>query len=397
MAYDALDRVTSVQAPFGAVLTYSYDPANNRTLMQDSLGGTTTRTYDALNRVTTIQFGGARPDAAARGLHPHRTRPGGDPDTLQRPGRVRPRSALRRSATMLWRLANLQHYSGSGTLLANYTNTYDLASRITAETLNSGAPTTYSYDAVNELTNDTQVTYTYDLNGNRTMTGYTTGSANQLTSDGTWNYYQDQNGNLTAKRNISTGEWWSYGYDNANRLISATDTTTSLQTQATYVYDALAKRIEKDVWTQSSGSTTTTRFAYDGAEICADLTSANALQTRYLRGSQVLELLARIASSATAAWILADRMGTVRHIVDNTGAVIDTLTYDGYGNVTNETNPTNGGVYKYAGYRSDSETGWLRPDPTVGRLYIPLTGRWQGEDFIGFVAGDANLLRLPGQ
>ena len=50
------------------------------------------------------------------------------------------------------------------------------------------APTTYQYDKTEQLTNDSLVTYSYDLNGNRTMTGYTTGTGNEMTSDGTWNY-----------------------------------------------------------------------------------------------------------------------------------------------------------------------------------------------------------------
>ena len=82
------------------------------------------------------------------------------------------------------------------------------------------------------MTNDSLVTYTYDLNGNRTMTGYATGPANELTSDGTWNYFYDKNGNLIGKMNISTGEVFSYGYDNRNRLISAQDTTTQRRADA---------------------------------------------------------------------------------------------------------------------------------------------------------------------
>ncbi len=140
------------------------------------------------------------------------------------------------------------------------------------------------------------------------------------------------------------------------------------------------------------GSTVTTRFAYDGREIWADLTSTNSLQTRYVRGERVLELLARIAGG-TVAWILADRMGSVRNVVGNTGAVIDTISYDGYGNITNESSPSNGGHCKYDGYRYDSETGWYRPDPTVGRYYVSSVGGWFGQDSLGFLAGDANLYR----
>ena len=245
---------------------------------------------------------------------------------------------------------------------------------------------------MDELTNDSLVAYSYDLNGNRTMPGYITGVANELTSDGIWNYSHDKNGNLTGKTNISTTEVWSFGYDNCNRLISAQQTTASgIQMQAAYVYDAIGQRTEKDV--TQGGVTTTTRFAYDGGEIWADLTAANVLQTRYIRGDRVLELLTQIASGGAAAWMLTDRMGSVRNVVDNTGAVLDAITYDGYGNVTNETSPANGGQYKYDGYRFDGESGLYRPDPSKGRLYNPAVGIWYGRDPSGFGAGDANLYR----
>ncbi len=364
MTYDALDRTSTVLSPFGSALTYGYDATDNRTLVQDSFGATTTRTYDVLNRVTTMQFGGTSQTPLREDFT---YTPRDQVATQTRYSDLAGTSEIGSSTfsyDSVGRLSNLQHLNGAGSNLANYTNTYDLASRITAETLNGGAPTSYSYDATDELTNDSDVTYTYDLNGNRTMTGYATGPANELTSDGTWNYFYDKNGNQIAKTNISTGEMFSYGYDNRNRFVSAQDTTTSgVQMQATYVYDALDQRIEKDVWT---GSTMTTRFTFDRRQIWADLSSTNALQTRYVRGQRLLELLARIISG-TAAWFLADRMGSVRNVVDNTGALIDTLTYDGYGNVTNETSPANGGQYKYYGYRYDGETGLYRPDPSTGR------------------------------
>ena len=246
---------------------------------------------------------------------------------------------------------------------------------------------------INELTNDSLVAYTYDLNGNRTMPGYTTGPANELTSDGTWNYTYDKNGNLIGKANPVTSETWSYGYDNKNRLVSVQQTIGGVvQMRATYVYDALGQRIEKDVWTQGSGSAVITRFAYDRGEIWADLDASNALQTRYVRGDRVLELLARIVSGSVA-WFLTDRMKSVRNVADNTGAVTDAITYDGYGNVTSETSQENVGAYKYDGYRYDSETGLYRPDRSTGRYYNPMTGLWVSVDPLAFTADDSNLYR----
>src|SRR5207249_11984232 len=130
------------------------------------------------------------------------------------------------------RVSNLQHRNSAGSLLANYTYTYDLASRVTTETAN-GSTTTYSYDSTNQVTNDSATTYTYDLNGNRTMTGYATGTGNRMSNDGTWTYTYDDAGTLTKKSKGANAETWTYGYDHDNRLLwveqRSTDGGTLLQ------------------------------------------------------------------------------------------------------------------------------------------------------------------------
>jgi hypothetical protein len=88
------------------------------------------------------------------------------------------------------RETNLQFKDASGTNISNFTYTYDKGSRLTSEKLN-GTNTSYSYDAVNELTQAGTVTYGYDLNGNRTNTGYSTGTENQLLNDGTWVFFYE--------------------------------------------------------------------------------------------------------------------------------------------------------------------------------------------------------------
>jgi RHS repeat-associated protein len=401
MGYDALDRMTAVQEPFGQILTNTFDAVGNRTALQDSLGGTTTSIYDVANRLTTREFGGS----------------GQTPLRINMSYTVRNQLATETRysdlagtqtvgySTLTYdaesRLINLDHQNGSGTNLANYTYGYDLADRLTTETLNGGTPITYSYDKTSQLINDSRTAYTYDLNGNRTMTGYQTGGNNELTNDGTWTYAYDKEGNQISKTKTATAEVWSFGYDNLNHMISAIDKNSSgtTLTYATYLYDVFGNRIEKDVW-QTGGSTTTTRFACDhpvdrsglggGGNIWADLNGSNGLVTRYILGDRVDQLIARISSSGTAAWYLTDRLGSVRNITDNSGSVIDTITYDGFGNVTNETSASNGDRWKFTGREFDSETGLQF---NRARYYNPKTGRWTSEDPVGFAVGDANLYR----
>jgi RHS repeat-associated protein len=163
----------------------------------------------------------------------------------------------------------------------------------------------------------------------------------------------------------------------------------TLQMQATYVYDALRNRVEKDVWTTGAGLVVT-RFAYDGQNVWADLNSSNQLQTRRLYLDGVDQVFARISSGGTAAWYLTDRQGSIRDISDNSGNVIDHLDYDGFGTVTNETQPTNGDRYKWTGREFDSETGLQY---NRARYYAGGVGRWTTQDSLGSGSGDLNFYR----
>jgi RHS repeat-associated protein len=87
---------------------------------------------------------------------------------------------------------------------------------------------------------------------------------------------------------------------------------------------------------------------------------------------------------------LTDRQGSVRDITDNTGAVQDTISYDGWGNVLSETHPAWGDRYKWTGRELDNQTGLQY---NRARWYDPTTGRWTSQDPLGFEAGDSNLYR----
>ena len=88
--------------------------------------------------------------------------------------------------------------------------------------------------------------------------------------------------------------------------------------------------------------------------------------TRYVsgpgmvNGAVVDELLARTGSGGTSAWYLTDKLDSVRDIVSSSGSTLDHVVYDSFGNITSETNATDGDRFKFAG---------MLYDPTSGNFY----------------------------
>jgi RHS repeat-associated protein len=70
--------------------------------------------------------------------------------------------------------------------------------------------------------------------------------------------------------------------------------------------------------------------------------------------------------------------------------VKDTITYDGWGQITNDTNMSLRGRYGYTGREEDVETGWQY---NRARYYDSVNARWITQDPLGFDAGDSNLYR----
>jgi YD repeat-containing protein len=237
-------------------------------------------------------------------------------------------------------LKTLTHKNASNTVLASYSYSYDAGARLTSETDN-GTTTNYTYDSTNQILTAGTSNYAWDANGNTKATNVVIGQNNQLLSDGTWNYSYDKEGNLIRKAGISNGLTWTFGYDNANQMTSAVETNSSNQTlvSATYTYDVFGNRIASSVTV--SGTTTVTHYAYNNGQLWADLSSSNALQTRYLSGQGADQWFARMDSTGTN-WLLTDHLGSIRDVMNSSGTVIDHINYDAFGLNTSESNSSNG-------------------------------------------------------
>jgi RHS repeat-associated protein len=82
---------------------------------------------------------------------------------------------------------------------------------------------------------------------------------------------------------------------------------------------------------------------------------------------------------------LTDRLGSVRNLANASGSLIDTITYDGFGNVTNETNTMVADRWKFTGRELDGETGLQF---NRARYLDQKTGRWTSQDPLGFEGGE---------
>jgi RHS repeat-associated protein len=393
LTYDTMNRLKSHQSPYGK-LDYTYDLAGQRTKVKDTKSGTATSVYDAAGRLTSRELGKTGQASIRIDLSYNARSNLTGLARNQGPAPIQQVGVSSYTYDAASRLSNLQHKRGE-TVLANYTHTYDVAHRLLTETLGGGTKT-FTYDVTNQLTGDGTNSWSYDLGGNRTNSGYQTGTGNRLTTDGTWNYTYDEEDNRITKTHIVTGEYWYHNYDQHNRLdwIEKRPSAGAANVfWAAYTYDVFGNRIQENRDPDGDAGSqehTVTRFLYDGAEVWADLDVSNNVQVRYLRGDVVDQLFARLKADGTAAWYLTDRLGSVRDLTDASGVVQDHLEYDGFGNVTSESNPAFGDRYKWTGREFDAVTGLQY---NRARYYDPKIGRWISEDPIRFEAGDSNPYR----
>jgi RHS repeat-associated protein len=388
------------------VLTYTYDLAGNVLSLTDTVNGQADmiNTYvpDALNRVSEIMQSGA-------GVHDKRVdltyNEVGQPATVDRFADLAGTQAVVDSTYTydgLNRPASVA-YSHAGAPLASYQYTFDAADRLTQET-NQDGTTTYTFDAIGQLmTADHQSaanpaeSYTYDPNGNRLTSGlasgaYQIGPDNRLQADGTFTYTYDNEGNLIQRTDVATGAVRLFQWDERNRLTAVIDQDpTGKEVQRVlFTYDALDRRIAEEV---KQGSTdVATYFVQGHGNALLDFVDDDGpsgphpatLAMRYLAGPAVDQIFAQEDAAGHILWLLRDHLGSVRDIVDDSGAVVDHIIYDSFGNVVQESDPTVATRFLFAGRELDEGTG-LYYDRA--RYYDPKLGRFLSEDPLRAASG----------
>jgi len=385
-AYNADGEETQAVTPSGVTLNYQYDTAGDVTQITDSLGDTVTSQYDADGDLTQRDATGPNGAQADVTL-------GYDGDgnltsiTRQSQGQTVGSSAYTYDAQ--GDVTSIIHENASGGTLDSFSYSYDAAAQLTQEVDYGTGTTDYTYDATGQLIAAGPTNYSYDANGNPNSSNDTIGPNNELLSDGTWNYSYDGNGNMIGKVGVTggvdAGLSWSYSYDSDNELIGAKETNSQNQTlvSATYTYDVFGLRIESSVST-NGGTPVVTQFVYNGDTLWATLTSSGSLQTLYVSDDQPDQFFAQIDASAGVGWYLTDHLGSVRDVMNNSSQVTDAITYDAYGNVVSQSDPSQAPLIGWDGYQTFAALG---VDEAGQRIYDPEMERWMQQDPILLNAG----------
>ncbi len=411
--YDTLNRPVSVSfsgsglnsAMPSLTLNATYDNNGNRIQLNDSSGGATSYLFDDADRLVSLTntkgevYGYSYSDANRQ-------------MTMTRPGVS---STYTLDTTGF--LTSIVHSGGSSTL-ASFTYSRDAIGNRTAVTSLFGQ-NLYGYDLNNQLISATNPeiasgssgnfnaeNFSFDSIGNRTtdQIGSLSYDANnqRLIQDYKYLYVYDNNGNLITKtdKNIS-GDVTNYSYTSENQLVSFrvyVPGNLNPVKEVSYAYDALGRRIQKQVVDHLDNSKSFVRkYAYDGQEILLEYDGSNQLLARYthsnLRTDDVLAVDvtsagvgARLAQSSGSYQYLKDAQGTITDVADNNGNKLQHHVYSAFGillgikdasaNDVTENPPLNTS-YTYTGREKDKESGlyYYR-----ARFYDPNTGRFLQKD-----------------
>lgn len=386
LTYNPVGLPAEILYSDGSRVTYSHDAEGNRLTRGDRLG-TTRYAYDALNRLTSLQ--------EARGFQMSyaydRT---GLLTWLTYPGDRVVQYGYNPSGQM----ASVSDWLGGTTSYS-----YDRSGRLAEISYPNGFGSSYGYDAASRLTDlvnrradgTTLSSYRFTLNrtGDRIAVEKTeplipqitaeevTGSynaENELLAMGDLTFDYDTNGNLILMTS-GMGDT-SYRFDVRDKL----ESLASPEGVTSFEYDGDGNRVSLTRAGQ------TKEFVIDPnrplPDVIAEADEGGEIQNYYLYG---LGLVGKIsADGATIRYHHFDPLGSTIALSDPSGVVTDQYAYDEFGRLNRSTGSTPN-PFQYVGRFG------VQNDPTGlyfmrARYYDPAAGRFVSRDPIG-LAGGINL------
>ena len=265
---------------------------------------------------------------------------------------------------------------------------------VTQEDIHGETISKYSYNPLNHLIKESGLSendYAFDSMHNRTNKNgveNNVNSLNQLTDQGDVSYEYDLNGNQSKKSHKN--ETATFHYDALDRLIAV-----EKESQRTeYLYDSFHRRLSKKTYERQNDDWVETdyfTYLYQGNnEIGAVNQNGQIIEMRTLglgKGAEIgAAVLMEIGSQTFVP--IHDLCGNVVTLLDATnGEVVEAYRYSAYGE--EQIFDSNGykkstaiNAWRFSSKRADPETGWIY----YGRRYYDAeVGKWTSPDPLGFV------------
>lgn len=308
-------------------------------------------------------------------------------------------------------LSQLTNRTSNGTIIDDYTYTYDAAKNQISKTeilngQNKGT-TSYTYDSVNRLRSVTEPSdkltqYTYDKADNRktetvvenSVTSTTTYSYNDQErlmktiqavggTTKTVSYNYDYNGNVYSKTQGVSSTDSGEEAETAMNLLGIDDTTDCAEIYEYDVFNQLVKTYKGSnvitnvyngeghrVSKTSNGVTTNYLYEYD--RVILETDGNNNQTARNIYGTNLISR----ESNNTKYTYHYNGHGDVTSLTDQTGTVAASYDYDPFGNMIDKTGDVDN-PFRYSGYEFDDETNlyYLK-----SRFYNSETARFMQED-----------------
>ena len=238
-------------------------------------------------------------------------------------------------------------------------------------------------------------TYKYDANGNRTSVQTGTDAAvtakydaqDRIISFGAQTYEASPTGNLASSSDGT--KTLSLTYDELGNLTNAIakQGDTTLKT-IDYVIDGFGRRVGR-----KANGTFDKKWLYrDALRPVAEVDSTGVF-THFVYADSQSSAPDFLIRSGVLYRVVKDYLGSVRMVVNaTTGAIAQSLEYDAFGRVLNETG-SGFQPFGFAGGLYDADTKLVR---FGARDYDPGMGRWTNKDPIGFAGGDTNIYAYVG-